>query len=96
VQDTIYTFAEVQHESRRIAHYFASCGIGKGSVVALYMLNTAEFPIVWLALSRLGCVTAWINFNLRSTVLGHSVDIAKADAIIVSQELQEGAACITI
>lgn len=69
-----------------------SLGYKRGDVVALFMTNSAEFPIVWLGLARLGVVTAWVNFNQRNNVLGHSVNISKANSIIISPELQEGTA----
>ena len=61
-------------------------------MIALFMTNSAEFPVVWLGLARIGVVTAWVNFNQRNNVLGHSVNISKANSIIISPELQEGTA----
>jgi fatty-acyl-CoA synthase len=54
------------------------------------MTNSVDFPLVWFALARLGVVTAWINFNQRNNVLAHSIQSAKAKAIVISAELQDG------
>jgi len=55
------------------------------------MTNRAEFIIVWLALARLGVVSAWINYNLRNHALSHTIlKAGNAKALILSEELQEG------
>jgi solute carrier family 27 fatty acid transporter 1/4 len=43
---------------------------------------------MWLGLSKLGVVTALINYNQRMHALGHSISIAKARALIVGADLQ--------
>jgi solute carrier family 27 fatty acid transporter 1/4 len=101
-----YSFVEMQKETLKVANYFQvyccftffninlllfqSIGLKKGDVVALFMINASEFPIIWFGLARLGVITAWINFNQRQTALAHSINIAKAKAIVCSGELQSG------
>jgi acyl-CoA synthetase (AMP-forming)/AMP-acid ligase II len=60
-------------------------------VVALLMGNCPEFVAAWIGLSKLGVITAWINYNLRNEPLRHSIDIAKTKAVISAADLQSGA-----
>jgi solute carrier family 27 (fatty acid transporter), member 1/4 len=47
---------------------------------------------MWLGLSKIGCVTALINTNLRKETLIHSIRVASSKAIIVSAEMSEALA----
>lgn len=69
--------------TNRLANWAASAlALQEGDVVALVMSNRPEFVLAWLALAKLGVVTAFINHNLRGPALGHCLRIAKARAVI--------------
>lgn len=53
------------------------------------MNNCIEYLCIWLGLSKLGVVSALINYNQRLHPLGHSIAIAKAKALIIGADLQE-------
>uniref|UniRef100_A0A1B6CWE8 long-chain-fatty-acid--CoA ligase n=1 Tax=Clastoptera arizonana TaxID=38151 RepID=A0A1B6CWE8_9HEMI len=88
-EDTKWTFAQVEEFSNRVANLFKSHGYHKGDSVALMMENRPEFVCIWLGLSKLGIVTALINYNLRQSSLLHSVNVAKCQAFIFGSELTE-------
>lgn len=52
--------------------------------------NRPEFVCIWLGLSKIGVVTALINYNLRQNSLSHSVKISDASAFIFGEELLQG------
>lgn len=52
--------------------------------------NSLEYPLVWIGLSKIGCITALINSNLRATPLLHSVRTVHAKGIITSQQFLPG------
>lgn len=56
------------------------------------METRLEYSSMWLGLSKIGCVTALINTNLRKETLVHSIHVASSKAIIVSAELLDALA----
>lgn len=65
-------------------------GLKKGDVVGLLMENRPEFVGIWLGMSKIGVVTALINYNLKSVSLAHSVNVAKCSYLIHGSELTTG------
>ena len=61
-----------------------------GDRVALFMENCAEYVPIWLGLSKIGCVPALINWNLRNDALVHCIKISEAKAVIFNTEIREG------
>lgn len=84
------SFTELDRLSNRVANYFHDQGLKKGDVVAIFMNNRVDYVAIWLGLSKLGVVSALINYNLRLQPLGHCVSIAKAKCLIFDSELQSG------
>lgn len=66
-------------------------GFKKGDVVGLLMENRPEFVGIWLGMSKVGIVTALINYNLRLVSLAHSVNVANCRCLIYGSELSSGA-----
>ncbi|MDH5752646.1 MAG: AMP-binding protein, partial [Deltaproteobacteria bacterium] len=79
-------YREVNRRANRRANLFRSLGVGKGDVVALVMENRLEFLETVVGLSKLGGVTALINYNLKGTALAHCINISGANRIIVGAE----------
>ncbi|GHF97904.1 MULTISPECIES: ATP-dependent acyl-CoA ligase [Amycolatopsis] len=74
--DRTFTFAEVDRESSRIAAALAERGIGQGDRVAVMLRNQPEFPLIWLALAKIGAQLVPVNTNYQefdgAHVLRHS------------------------
>lgn len=81
------TFNEVNSLANKYANFFLSKGYTKGDVVALYSENSLEFFAFWIGMSKIGVVTAWINSNLKSEPLSHSIKSAKTTTIITTNSL---------
>ncbi|MET8853302.1 ATP-dependent acyl-CoA ligase [Amycolatopsis sp. NPDC004625] len=73
---TRFTFAEVDRESSRLAAALAERGIGQGDRVAVMLRNQPDFPLIWLALAKLGAQLVPVNTNYQefdgAHVLRHS------------------------
>jgi carnitine-CoA ligase len=71
-----YTFAEVEQHSTRLALALLELGLEPGEKVAVMLRNEPEFPLLWLALAKLGAVLVPVNINYRELdgahVLRHS------------------------
>ncbi len=52
-----------------VAQWALKEGIREKDVVALMMDNRPEFIITWLAMAKIGVLTALINTNLRGQVI---------------------------
>lgn len=83
----IWTNADMDDYSNRIADVFQKAGFVKGDAVALMMPNRPEFVATWLGLGKIGVITALVNTNLRLNVFTHCLTIASVKAIIYGQEL---------
>ncbi len=83
-------FFKVEDLTNQLANYFLAEGYSHGDVIALMLDNSLEYPCVWLALSKIGCITALINSNLRAMPLLHSIRTVQAKSIITSKQFFSG------
>ncbi|KAF7998271.1 hypothetical protein HCN44_009669 [Aphidius gifuensis] len=88
-EDREWTFQEIEDLSNKVSNIFKTHGYRKGDAVGLLMENRPEYIAIWLGLSRLGIITAFINTNLKKTSLLHSINVAKCQAFIFSNELAD-------
>ena len=85
-----YTFKEVDELSNQVGNYFYDLGYRYGDKVAVFMENSAEYVPMWLGLSKIGCVPALINWNLRNESLAHCIKISEAKGLVFNTELRGG------
>lgn len=89
-EDEIWTFQEVEAYSNSVANYFFQAGFQKGDVVSIYMDNRPQYFCFWLGLSKIGVISALINYNLRKQQLAHSIKAAGSRGAIFGKEFVEG------
>ncbi|GMR46666.1 hypothetical protein PMAYCL1PPCAC_16861, partial [Pristionchus mayeri] len=80
-------YRDLNHLMNKYANYFASQGYKHGDVVALFMENNIDFIAIWLGLSKIGVISAFINSNLKLEPLAHSINVAKCKSVITSTTL---------
>ncbi|XP_074021913.1 long-chain fatty acid transport protein 6-like [Numenius arquata] len=84
----VHTYRDVDRRSNRIAQVFLHHGaLKKGDTVALLMGNEPDFIHVWFGLAKLGCVVAFLNFNIRSRSLLHCVSSCAPRILVVGADL---------
>ncbi|XP_062473444.1 long-chain fatty acid transport protein 6 isoform X4 [Pezoporus occidentalis] len=84
----VHTYRDVDRRSNRVAQVFLHHGaLKKGDTVALLMGNEPDFIHVWFGLAKLGCVVAFLNFNVRSRSLLHCVSSCEPKILIVGADL---------
>ena len=88
------SFAQLNASANRLAHAALAAGLAPGDVVALMMDNRPEFPMVWLALAKVGIVTALLNTAARGRVLKHALEQTGARALIYGSECAERVASL--
>ena len=86
-EDKQWTFKEVDSYCNQVANYFQSIGYKKGDVVALFMENRPEFVFFWLGLSKIGVISALINYNLKKESLQHCISIADAKGLVFTASI---------
>ncbi|KAG7381845.1 hypothetical protein PHYPSEUDO_005628 [Phytophthora pseudosyringae] len=71
ITERTLTFADVHDQARKICAALAAEGITKGDVVTLHSFNCVEYPVIFLALTRLGvvCSTASPMFNASVAII---------------------------
>ncbi|QVM12577.1 hypothetical protein D8B26_007198 [Coccidioides posadasii str. Silveira] len=78
-----YTFQEAHDMACQYGHYFLSLGVKRGDLVAVYLQNCAELPLIWFGLWAIGCSPALINYNLAGPALIHCLKVSGAEYLIV-------------
>lgn len=68
------------------ATFFISKNVKPGDLVAMYLINSAEFPVIWLGLWCIGCAPALLNYNLKGDALLHCLRISGAKMILVDAD----------
>ncbi|XP_068620914.1 long-chain fatty acid transport protein 4-like [Battus philenor] len=87
-QDEVWTFKEVEDFSLRVSAVLKANGVKKGNVVGLLINNCPQLPALWLGNARIGGITPLINTNQRGNALIHSINVAKCDVLIFSEDYQ--------
>lgn len=84
----VYTYGDMDRRSNKIAHVFLKHeNLKKGDTVAIMMSNEPEFICMWLGLSKLGCIVAFINSNIRSKSLLHCINTCEAKMMVVGADI---------
>ncbi|NWR37303.1 S27A6 protein, partial [Tachuris rubrigastra] len=83
----VHTYQDVDRSSNRLAQVFLHYGnLKKGNTVALLMGNGPDFIHVWFGLAKLGCVVAFLNFNIHSRSLLHCINTCAAKALVIGED----------
>ena len=80
------TWAEVLEAVETAAAAFADIGIGKGTHVAVMAWNIEEFPITWLALSRLQAVMVPVNATYTTREVEYVLQTSDAAFMVLEEE----------
>jgi acyl-CoA synthetase (AMP-forming)/AMP-acid ligase II len=82
VGDRRLTFADLEADANRFAHYLAAKGIGAGDHVGIYAKNVTEHVIAMLAAYKLRAITINVNFRYVEGELDYIFDNADLKALI--------------
>jgi citronellyl-CoA synthetase len=84
--DTVLSYAQVNEQANRIAHYWLAQGLGKGDCVAILLENRPQLLITVLAVAKVGAVSAMINTSQTGDALVHSLALVAPVAVVVGDE----------
>jgi fatty-acyl-CoA synthase len=98
--ETVWTYAEFDEISSRLAAGLSHRGVGKGSRVAVLSRNSHGFAAMRFALARLGAVLVPVNFMLRvdeiAFILRHAQVFMLASDVEHSESARAAAAGVGI
>lgn len=80
------TYGEFTARINRYARWARDLGLHAGRTVCLLMPNRPDYLACWLGVSRVGGTVALINTRLVGRSLGHCIDVAHADHIIIAAD----------
>lgn len=85
-----WTYKETYDTVLRYGQYFKQTyGIKPKEIVALDFMNSATYIFVWLGLSSIGAIPAFINYNLSGKPLSHCVKVSTARLVVADQEIRD-------
>src|SRR5213594_2757963 len=84
---TELTYGELQKQSRRLANLLRRLGVRREERVAMIMLDTTDFPIVFLGAIRAGIVPVPLNTLLTSDQYAYVLADCRARVLFVSEAL---------
>src|SRR5207302_2029520 len=84
-----FTFGEVDRLSDKFAAALAERGIGPGDRVAVMLRNQPEFPLIWLALAKIGAQLVPVNTNYREFDGAHVLRHSGAKLAIAAPEFTD-------
>jgi acyl-CoA synthetase (AMP-forming)/AMP-acid ligase II len=82
VGDRTVTYAELESEANRLAHYLQSQGVKAGDHVAVYAKNSIEHVIAVLAIVKIRAVNINVNYRYVEGELNYLFDNADVVALI--------------
>lgn len=80
------TYRELDALANRYGHWAKGRGLRRGEVIALVMMNRAEYLAAWLGFSKVGIATALINTNLSGQALAHCLTISGAFNVVADED----------
>ena len=75
--------AEFSEKVEQTAAWLAAQGIGKGDVVAVWLVNRVEWVALLFAAARLGAIIAAVNTRYRSAEVAHLLKLSGAKLLVV-------------
>ncbi len=81
------TYGELQKQSRRLANLLRRLGIRREERVAMIMLDTTDFPIVFLGAMRAGVVPIPLNTLLTADQYAYVLADCRARVLFISESL---------
>jgi acyl-CoA synthetase (AMP-forming)/AMP-acid ligase II len=82
IGDRVVTYAELETEANKLAHFLSSRGIGHGDHVGIYAKNSIEHVVAVLAIVKIRAVNINVNYRYVENELNYLFDNAEMVAII--------------
>ncbi|KAE8336948.1 hypothetical protein BDV24DRAFT_154749 [Aspergillus arachidicola] len=88
-ENKTWTYSQLKDLVDRFATVLHARNINSGDFVGVFTTNSVEMVVTIYALSKLGCVAALINTNLRDDTFIHCLNVSGSKFIISTPDLSE-------
>ena len=95
VRDRVMTYAELDTEANRFAHFLASRGLGAGDHIGVYAKNSIEHVVAVIAIFKIRAVAINVNYRYVEAELDYLFENADLKGLIVEREYGALAAKVT-
>ena len=82
IGDRVVSYAELETEANKLAHFLASRGVGQGDHVGIYAKNSIEHVVAVLAIVKIRAVNINVNYRYVEGELNYLFDNAEMVALI--------------
>ncbi|KAE9031470.1 hypothetical protein PF005_g118 [Phytophthora fragariae] len=82
VTERTITYAQLLHLAKKLCAGLAANGLKKGDIVVVHSMNCIEYPVVFLALNRLGAICSPSSPQFTAQELADQIEAAQAVAVI--------------
>lgn len=90
--DGTLTYADLEHETNRLAAGLVAAGVRPGDRVGLMLGNAARFPLAFFAILKMGAAAVPLDVTFKARETSHLLDQLEAAALIVeAASAREGA-----
>ncbi|MFY9179921.1 MAG: long-chain-acyl-CoA synthetase [Venatoribacter sp.] len=93
-QNEKVTYKELNERANQISHHLTAIGIKSGDTVGIFFENRPEDLVAVMATVKLGAIAGMLNTSQRGDVLEHSLNLIKAKAILVGEEMLDNLATV--
>lgn len=80
--DRVVTYAELEADANRLAHYLSSRGLGHGDHIGVYAKNSVEHVVAVLAIVKIRAVSINVNYRYVESELNYLFENADVVALI--------------
>ncbi|ORY17614.1 hypothetical protein BCR34DRAFT_474534 [Clohesyomyces aquaticus] len=87
-REQTYSWQETHDRAAQWAQFFLAQSVRPGDMVATYLMNSADFLVIWLALWCIGCAPAMLNYNLKGKSLVHCLRVSGVKIVLVDAEAE--------
>src|SRR3954462_5945084 len=82
IGDRVVTYAELETEANKLAHFLSSRGVGRGDHVGIYAKNSIEHVVAVLAIVKIRAVNINVNYRYVEGELNYLFENADVVALI--------------
>jgi fatty-acyl-CoA synthase/long-chain acyl-CoA synthetase len=95
VSGQVWTYAEIDQISDRLASYLATLGVGPGVAVAVHLRNCCEYVISEFAILKLAAIRVPLNELMGVPELGYCLDHSGAQVLITHADLPKASGLLS-
>ncbi|WP_413790962.1 MULTISPECIES: AMP-binding protein [unclassified Pseudomonas] len=89
IGDREWTYAQIDHETTRLAHGLCSLGVVKGQTVTTILDNNVDAILCWLAINKLGAISVPVNTAYKGEFLRHQLNDSGSAVVIAEFDYAE-------